>query len=182
MWISGNIYDDWINDTKQNNKHNNMFNADANLKHVHTHGNNTWILVSALCLFVCSVSLVSSSFDSLHITLWLKSAPRARVCLSFHLTVIAMSHAHVEWLSLRPLHLLHFPLSSSPLASSTSFCSSTSLRYVDNSHVHCRWGVGSPELQVLLHIRCVSAGHQLVVRNLWRKVWLEATEQAFWSC
>ena len=53
-----------------------MFNVDANLKHVHTHENNTWRLESALCLFVCSVSLVSSSFDSLHITLWLK-------CLEF---------------------------------------------------------------------------------------------------
>ena len=30
-----------INDTKQNNKHDNMFNVDANLKHVHTHENDT---------------------------------------------------------------------------------------------------------------------------------------------
>ena len=44
--------------------------------HVHTHENNTWRFVIALCLFVCSVSSVSSSFDSLHITLWLK-------CLEF---------------------------------------------------------------------------------------------------
>ena len=48
-----------------------MFNVDANLKHVNTHEYTNWRLVSTLCLF-CSVSLVSSSFDSLHITLWLK--------------------------------------------------------------------------------------------------------------
>ena len=74
-WIRGNIDDDRINDTKQNNKHNNMFDVDANVKHVHTRENNTWRLVSALCSFVCNFSLVSSSFDSLHTTLWLKWAP-----------------------------------------------------------------------------------------------------------
>ena len=37
-----------------------------------------------------------------------------------------MFHAHVEWLSLRPLHLIHFPTSSSSLAFCTSFCISPS--------------------------------------------------------
>ena len=58
------------------------------------------------CLFVCSVSLVSSSFDSLHITLWLK----IHVCASF-----IMSHAHVDWLS----------LSSTSTSTSLSFSSSS---------------------------------------------------------
>ena len=95
-WIRGNTDDDWINDRKQNNKHNNMFNVDRNLKHVNTHEYNTWSLVSALFLFVLSclfsvVLVVAQDF--------------ARVCASF-----IMSHAHVDWLSLslRPLHLLHF--------------------------------------------------------------------------
>ena len=48
--------DDWINDTKQSDKHNNMFNVAANLKHVHTHENNNWRLVNSFCLLVCSVS------------------------------------------------------------------------------------------------------------------------------
>ena len=95
-WIRGNTDDDWINDTKQNNKHNNMFNVAANLKHVHTHENNNWRLVSALCLFVCSLSsqllLFPLSVDDSLCThcgssLWL-----------VRLTVIAMFHAHVEWL------------------------------------------------------------------------------------
>ena len=40
----------------QSDKHNNMFNVAANLKHVETHENTNWRLVSALSLFVCSVS------------------------------------------------------------------------------------------------------------------------------
>ena len=54
-WIRGNTDEDWINDAKQNDKHNNIFNVDANLKHVQTHENNTWRLVSALFLFVSSI-------------------------------------------------------------------------------------------------------------------------------
>ena len=53
--------------------------------------------VPFVCLF-CSVCLVSSSLDSLHITLWLN----IRVCASF-----IMSHAHVEWSSIRLLSI-HF--------------------------------------------------------------------------
>ena len=55
----GNIDDDWNDDTNAQSKHNNMFNVDANLKHVNTHEYTNWKLVSALCLFCC-VSLVSS--------------------------------------------------------------------------------------------------------------------------
>ena len=40
----------------QSDKHNNMFSVASNLKHVNTHKNNNWRLVSALSLFVCSVS------------------------------------------------------------------------------------------------------------------------------
>ena len=40
----------------QSDKHNNMFNVAANLKHWNTHENNNRRLVSALSLFVCSVS------------------------------------------------------------------------------------------------------------------------------
>ena len=71
--------------------------------------------VPSVCLF-CSVSLVSSSFDSLHITLWLK----IRVCASF------IMHTLIDFsLSLHPLH---FPSLHHLSASSTSFCSSLSLR------------------------------------------------------
>ena len=54
-WIRGNTDYDWINDTKQSDKHNNMFNVAANLKHVNTHENNNWRLVSALCLSIVSL-------------------------------------------------------------------------------------------------------------------------------
>ena len=40
----------------QSDKHTNMFNVVANLKHVNTHETNNWRLVSARSLFVCSVS------------------------------------------------------------------------------------------------------------------------------
>ena len=56
-WIRGNTDDDWVNDTKQNNKHSNMFNVAANLLHVNTYEYTNWRFVSALCLFVLYVSL-----------------------------------------------------------------------------------------------------------------------------
>ena len=61
--------------------------------------------VPGACLSVVSLlscpRLLHSSLHTWLITLWLKFVLR--------LIVIAMSHAHVEWLSLRPLHLPHFP-------------------------------------------------------------------------
>ena len=66
-----------------------------------THENNNWRLVSALSLVVCSVSS----------QLWLfsLSVEWFLVYTLACLIVIAMSHAHVEWLSLRLLRLSHFP-------------------------------------------------------------------------
>ena len=81
-----------------------MFNVDANVKHVHTHENNTLRLVSVF--FVCS-SVVSlwcrlrlipctshcgeeEAEEEAHVS------SRAQVCPPLHLTVIAMFHAHVE--------------------------------------------------------------------------------------
>ena len=40
-----------IDTNAQYNKRNNMFNVDANLKHVNTHDYTNWRLVSAFCLF-----------------------------------------------------------------------------------------------------------------------------------
>ena len=78
--------------------------------------------VSFVCLF-CSVSLVSTSFDSLHITLWLKWAQGLEfVPHSFH------SHRHVSCARWVTLSSTSPSFSSSSLASSTSFCSSPFLR------------------------------------------------------
>ena len=109
---------------KQSDKHNNMFNVAANLKHVNTHENNNWRLVSALSLFVCSVSSQLSLF-SLSVewflvhTLWLKFVP----CSSHR-------HRHVSctrWVTFSPTSpSTSFSFSSFPLSSCTSCCLSPS--------------------------------------------------------
>ena len=116
-WVCGNIDNKWSDDTNaQSDKHNNIFNVASNLKHVETHENNYWRLVSAVewtaaelpclqCLFwVVCVVLVCCTVPCLHD--W--SHCGSSLCF-VRLIVIAMSHAHVEWRSLRPLHLSHFP-------------------------------------------------------------------------
>ena len=109
---------------KQSDKHNNMFNVAANLKHENTHENNNWRLVSALSLFVCSVSsqllLFSLSVEwFLVLTLWLKFVP----CSSHR-------HRHVScarWVTLSPTSpFTSLTISSSPLSSCTSYCLSPS--------------------------------------------------------
>ena len=57
MW--GAIHNKWSKNTKQSDKHNDMLNVAANLKHVETHEKNNWSLVSIVdwttdeaCLFV----------------------------------------------------------------------------------------------------------------------------------
>ena len=105
-WIRWNTGNDWINDTKQNNKHN-MFNVAANLKHVETRENINWRLVSALCFFFSSVSffVVVVSYVSrwfLVHTLWLKFAP----CSSHHRHVSCA--CWVTLASTSPSHSLSF--------------------------------------------------------------------------
>ena len=83
---------------KQSDKHNTMFNVAANLKHVNNRENNNWRLVSALCVLDCCT--VPCTHDWSHCD--------SSLCF-VRLIVIVMSHAHVEWLTLRLLHLLHIP-------------------------------------------------------------------------
>ena len=101
--IYGNIDDDWINDTNaQNNKHNNMFNVDANLKHVeHARGHTTEHFVSALW-FVWSVVSLWCRPRLIPCTSHCGSRLKSHVCASFISRSSPMCHSHVEWLSLRP--------------------------------------------------------------------------------
>ena len=116
----------------QSDKHNNMFNVAANLKHVETHENINWRLVSFVdwttaelvclqCLFlVVGVVLVCCTVPCLHN--W--SHCGSSLCL-VRLIVIAMSHAHVVWLSpTSPSTSLSF--SSFLFSSCTSHCLSPS--------------------------------------------------------
>ena len=106
-WIRGNTDDDWINDT--NAQHNNMSNVDANLKYVNTHEYTNWRLVSAF--FDCSSCLLRVVLVWFLARHTCGSRLKTRVRASF-----IMSHAHVEWPSLRPLHPLQISFSSSSLA------------------------------------------------------------------
>ena len=109
---------------KQSDKHNNMFNVVANLKHLNTHENNNWRLVSALSLFVCSVSsqllLFSLSVEWFLVhTPWIEFVP-----CSFH------RHRHVSCarrVAFSPTSLFtSLSFSSFPLSSCTSYCLSPS--------------------------------------------------------
>ena len=110
---------------------------------------DSWVLFVLLCLF--RVVLVwffahhtkaqgSSELKDSNLSLFPSHGHRHVSCARW-LTVFSTS----------PSTSLSF--SSSSLASRTSFCSSLSLRKLDNSHAHCLWGVGFPLLQILLHNR-----------------------------
>ena len=96
----------------QSDKHNNMFNVAANLKHANTHKYTNWRLMSVLCLFVllCLFSVVLVWFLAHHTVAQASSKGSSLSLLPSH------GHSHVScacWvtlsLSLRPLHLIHFP-------------------------------------------------------------------------
>ena len=138
----------------QSDKHTNMFNVVANLKHVNTHETNNWRLVSARSLFVCCVSslvLVLSSSVAQFLALMIdhtvaqvcalfvsSSSPCLMRTLSDSLSDLSI---YLTFLLFIPFVFLHFLLPFTFLF----------LDVVDYNHAHCRWGAGSPGLQELLH-------------------------------
>ena len=131
-----------------------MLNVAANLKHVNTHENNNWRLVSALSLFVCSVSswlLVLSSSVAQFLAHMIAHTV-AQVCALFvSSSSPCLMHTLSDSLfdlSIEFTFLLFIPFIFLHILLHYTFYF---LDVVDYNHAHCRWGVGSPGLQVLLH-------------------------------
>ena len=80
----------------------------------------------------------------------------AQVCALFVSSSSPCFMRTIEWLSLRPLHLLFIIFGFQHFLLLFSF-----LEVVDNSHAHCRWGVGSPGLQVLHRKAKLKERHKL---------------------
>ena len=92
--------------------------------------------------------------------------------------IIAMFHAHVEWPSLRPLHLIHFP--SLHIFSFLNFLLPFTFLFfdvVDNNHAHCRWGPWHPGRERASHR--LWAQRPLHYRGLCRVHQVSVTEQRF---
>ena len=143
----------------QSDKHNNMLNVVANLKHVETHENTNWRLVSAVDWTTTELVCLQRSLLGVSVVLACCTDPclhdwshgGSSLCL-VRLIVIAMSHGHLP----------HFPSLQFPLTSCTSYCfsPSSSLMWTTTTRTAAE-ELGPPGQEELLHTWQTLAQNQL---------------------